>query len=314
MADLARANERLRTSLESSQKRVSELHDSLNAQRKTNQELLSKMRDLERRMGEASADQRPRTWFENLLRWGKPEPAKPSAEITGCQSISCCLTLLSRWALETGKFLLTGVWEFFWDPVAWWREARGSLQSVLEAQLQMVSRVVGFLLMGLYINGVSWVCLRIRSIGGAIRRGWDWVMGLSTISLARLVILWGARKAMSGIPEVRRDNTARLLERMEELTRLVKQQQSQPPPVPQRASPATPAVGRSKKICPNCGKGGHTLIECRKPKRCLRCQSTKHLAKDCPQSQTGGAGSQWGEPGLLPRQWARWRTSGAKGT
>jgi len=284
MADLARANERLRASLASSQKRVSELHDSLDAQRKTNQELLSKMRDLERRMGEASADQRPRTWFENLLRWGKPEPVKTSAEITGCQSISCCLTLLSRWALETGKFLLTGVWEFFWDPVAWWKGARGSLQAVLETQLQMGSRVVGFLLMGIYINGISWVCLRIRSIGGAIRGGVGWVMGLSTISLARLVFLWGARKAMAGIPEARQDKTAKLLEKMEEMTKAIRQLQSQTTRAPQRAAPVT-GNDRPRRPCPNCGRTGHNLVGCREPKRCLKCKSSKHLARDCPQVQ-----------------------------
>jgi len=301
MADLARANERLRVSLEKSQKRVSELHDALDAQRKSHQELLTKMKDLERRLGPEADEEIPSTWFADLLRWGRPKSGKgKTVEISGCQSISCCMSLISGWALETGRFLLTGVWEFFWDPVAWWKEAKGSLQAVLEAQVQMVSRAIGFLLMGLYINGVSWVCLRIRSIGGAVHRGWEWVMGLSTISLARLVILWGARKVTSGIPEVRRDNTAKLLERMEELTRLVKKQQSSLPPDPQRASPAIPAAGRSRKICPNCGKGGHSLIECRKPKRCLKCQSTKHLARDCPQAQVTGNRKEGGRARFAP--------------
>jgi len=290
MADLARANERLRSSLDASQKRVSELHDALDAQRKTTQEVLNKMKDLERRLGDYDSDPEPRSWFADLLRRRKPRAAKASIEMTGCHSVSCCLSLLSGWALEVGRFFLTGIWGFFWDPVGWWQGAKESLTAVVASQFQVVSRVIGILLLGIYINVIAWVLRRIHSVGAGVRRLWRGFWRLPAVDLAVVVLQWGAGRLLAGRTDPRPDGTAQLLKKVEELTRLVKQQQGQPSPAPQRPPPATPVTrgGRQQKPCPNCGKAGHTLIECRKPKRCLRCQSAKHLAKDCPQVQAIG--------------------------
>jgi len=290
MADLARANERLRASLESSQKRVSELHDSLDAQRKTTQELLTKMKDLERRLGEEDPDPRPKSWFADLLRWRKPKAAKRSFELTGCHSVSCCLTLLSGWAMDMGRFFLTGIWEFFWDPVGWWQGAKDSLKSVMETQLQVVSRMMGILLLGIYINIIAWILRRIHSVGAGVRRLWGGFLGLPAVDLAVVVLRWGAGRLLAGRTDQRVDRTAQLLKKVEELTRLVQQQQqqAQPPRTPQRPALAVPGIseGRQRKPCPNCGKSGHTLVGCREPKRCLKCRSTRHLARDCPQAKT----------------------------
>jgi len=50
-------------------------------------------------------------------------------------------------------------------------------------------------------------------------------LGLSVISLADLIIRWGIWKMLTGIPEAIPDKTAQLLQKMEEITRLVKQLQ-----------------------------------------------------------------------------------------
>jgi len=90
---------------------------------------------------------------------------------------------------------------------------------------------------------------------------------------------------MAEIPETRTDKTAQLLQKMEEMTRVVKQLQSQATRAPQRSAPVI-GDDRLRRPCLNCGKIGHTLAGCREPKQCLKCRNTRHLARYCPQVKT----------------------------
>jgi len=289
MADVLRSNEGLRVELAKSQKRVIELRDTLTAQQKIIADLQASLQ-AGKEDKEATADEESLSWFASLLRGGKPKKKKPSVQLSGCHSVYCCIELLSKWALEMGRFLLMGIWDFFWDPVAWWQGARESLQAFLRTQLQVVSRVVGILLSAVYINLIAWVLLRIRVVGVRIRDLWRGIWSLPVIALGATVVQWGLNRAISGRPAPGSDRTAQLLRKMEELTRLVREQQSRPAGVPQRPAPTAPAAayGRMRGPCPNCGKTGHTLWECRTPKRCLKCRSTRHLAKDCPRGKAEG--------------------------
>jgi len=284
MADVLRSNEGLRAELAKSQKRIIELRDTLAAQQKIIADLQASLRE-GKEDTEATEGEQPLSWFASLLRKGKLGAKKPGTKRSGCQSVSCCLSLLSKWAMDMGRFLLTGIWDFFWDPVGWWQGTKGSLLDIVSSQLQVLSRLLGMLLFGVYLNLIAWILFRIRSAGAGLRRAGMAVWRLPFVALVVEVFRWGVSRALAGVPESRPDRTAQLLQKVEELTRLVRQQQPQPPRVIQRPVPATPAagVGRPRRPCPNCGRTGHTLVECREPKRCLRCRSTKHLARDCPQ-------------------------------
>jgi len=121
-------------------------------------------------LGDEDLDPEPRSWFADLLLWRKPKAAKASVELTGCHSMSCCFTLMSGWALDMGRFLLTGIWALFWDPVGWWQGAKESLLAIVTSQFQVLSRLLGMLLFGVYLNLIAWVLFRIRSAGAGLRR------------------------------------------------------------------------------------------------------------------------------------------------
>jgi len=289
MADVLRSNEGLRVELAGSQKKIIELRDTLASQQKTILELQASLKRLEEGAEEPET-KRSQSWFASLLRMGRlgGENKRSDKRPSGCLSASCCFSLLGKWGLEFGQFLLSGVWDFFWDPVGWWREVKESLLAEVTSQLQVLGRLFGLGLMWAFINASSWGLIRIRSLGRTVRGVWQWFWGEPVFTLISSVVRWGIRRVRPGGSSQQPEQMTQVLKCMREMSRQIEQLQAQCARSPTRPVRETPAAitspgGKLRKPCPNCGKAGHTLWECRAPKRCLNCKSTKHLARDCPQ-------------------------------
>jgi len=154
-------------------------------------DLQASIRKLEDRAKEPD-DEQPLSWSASLLRTGRREREKPKARRSGYYSVACYVSLLSKWALDLGRFLLMGVWEFFSDPLRWWQGTRESLQEWVDAQLQVLSRVLGMFLLQVYLNGIAWILLRIRTVGAGIRSLWRGIWGLPIVALDDAILRWGA--------------------------------------------------------------------------------------------------------------------------
>jgi len=279
MADVLRSNEGLRAELANSQRRIIELRDTLVAQQKIIADLQASARNSG---GGSDDDEQPLSWFASLLRAGKLGAERSKGKRSGCLSVSCCLSVLSKAALETARFLLMGIWDFFWDPVGWWQGAKGSIIRAIETQVQILSRALGMVLLGIYLNLLALVLRRIRRIGAWIRLLGRGIWSLPLVSVTVEVATWGIKRWLVEDRRPELDRSAQLLQKMEEMTKVVRQLQSQATRAPQRSAPVM-GDDRLRRPCPNCGKTGHTLVGCREPKRCLKCRSTRHLARDCPQ-------------------------------
>jgi len=285
LAEVLRSNEGLRRELERSQKTVTELRGLLDAQAAKIKELQSN----QKKEGASTTDSESGvSWYSYFfLPKGGAENQQTAVE-PGCQSVACCLTLISKWAVGIGKFLASGIWSFFWDPVTWWHGARGAIMEAIQRQMLMLSRALGLVLFVFYLNVIAWIIRRIRRIGAWIRRLGIWIWSLPLVSLGVEVITWGLGRFGTRVPKPKQDQMEQLLRKLDDLAKVVQRMQSAPPSPamtpPQRNMPSAPAAvdGRLSRPCPNCGKKGHLLMRCPSPKQCLRCRSTRHLARDCP--------------------------------
>jgi len=235
MADVLRSNEGLRKELASSQKRIIELRDTLAAQQKIIADLQASLRE-GKEDKETTEDEQPLSWFASLLRTGKRGAKKPKATRSGCLSVSCCLSVLSKAALEMGRFLLTGIWDFFWDPVGWWQGTRGSIMAAIETQMQMLSRALGMVLLGVYLNLLALVLRRVRRIGAWIRLIGRGIWDLPLVSVTVEVVTWGVRRCFVEERSQKVDQMGPVLKKLEDLARAVQKLQSpqltRSPPTP----------------------------------------------------------------------------------
>jgi len=287
MAEVLRSNEGLRKELARSQKKISEMRDLLEDQ-------AAKIKELQSGPDMEEVSDPDSGWIASWFAYFfLPKDVAEDAQSTtavdpGCKSVACCLTLISDWVVGICKFLASGIWSFFWDPVTWWHGTRGSILDVIQKQMQVLSRALGLVLLVFYLNVIAWIIRRIRRIGAWIRRLGIWVWNLPLVSLMVDVITWGIVRLGTGIPRQEKNQMEQLLRKVDDLAKVVQRMQSAPvsPAVtpPQRPVPAVPAAadGRLSRPCPNCGKKGHLLTRCPSPKQCLRCRSTRHLARDCP--------------------------------
>jgi len=288
MAEVLRSNEGLRRELDRSQRMVAELREQIKVQ-------AEKMKELQAERGsqrESNSDSdAPVSWFSYFFLPREETKGEQAAVDPGCHSVRCCLTLISDWAVGIGRFLASGIWEFFWDPVEWWQGARGSIFVAIRTQVQLLSRVLGIALLGIYINLISWIVLRVRQMGTWVRRMGKGIWNLPVVSLGMEVTSWGlGRFFRETSRDQKPDQLEQLMKKMDDLAKVVHKMQSAPaplprnPPLPQRTVPAVQQEmdERIRRPCPNCGQKGHLLATCPSPKRCLRCRSTRHLARDCP--------------------------------